>query len=66
MSAYFKQRIKVFTATWDCPLLPRESKIWPTVSRINSAYGDRNLVYSGMPVDSYEPEELQVSVGDLN
>jgi glycine dehydrogenase len=31
----------------------RRHKVWPTVSRIDQAYGDRNLVCSCPPVDSY-------------
>jgi glycine dehydrogenase len=32
----------------------REAKFWPTVSRIDSAYGDRNLVCSCLPLEAYE------------
>ncbi|ADR21982.1 glycine dehydrogenase (aminomethyl-transferring) [Marivirga tractuosa] len=37
----------------------RQSKFWPSVSRIDSAYGDRNLMCSCIPVSEYEdkPEE---------
>jgi hypothetical protein len=31
----------------------REHKIWPTVGRIDSAFGDRNLVCSCPPVEAY-------------
>ncbi|HEY5087466.1 MAG TPA: glycine dehydrogenase (aminomethyl-transferring), partial [Gemmatimonadaceae bacterium] len=31
----------------------RESKFWPSTARIESAYGDRNLVCSCPPTDSY-------------
>jgi len=31
----------------------KESKYWPPVSRINDAYGDRNLVCSCEPIESY-------------
>ncbi len=31
----------------------RENKFWPPVSRINDAYGDRNLVCSCEPLESY-------------
>ncbi|MDQ6828873.1 MAG: aminomethyl-transferring glycine dehydrogenase [Gemmatimonadota bacterium] len=31
----------------------REWKFWPTVGRIESAYGDRNLVCSCLPTDAY-------------
>ena len=35
----------------------KSSKFWPSVSRIDSAYGDRNLMCSCIPVDAYEQEE---------
>jgi glycine dehydrogenase len=31
----------------------RENKFWPSVSRINDGYGDRNLVCSCEPIESY-------------
>jgi glycine dehydrogenase len=31
----------------------RESKFWPSVGRVESAYGDRNLVCSCLPTDAY-------------
>jgi glycine dehydrogenase len=31
----------------------REHKFWPTVGRVESAYGDRNLVCSCLPADAY-------------
>ena len=37
-----------FPAPWT-----RESKFWPAVSRINNAYGDRNLVCSCAPLEAY-------------
>ena len=53
----------VLTENWDRPYtrekavfpLPytRESKFWPTVSRIDSAYGDRNLVCSCVSIEEY-------------
>ena len=52
--------------TWDRPYsrekavypLPyvRARKFWPSVSRIDSAYGDRNLVCSCVPTDAYATE----------
>jgi glycine dehydrogenase len=29
------------------------NKFWPTVSRVDDAFGDRNLVCSCAPIDSY-------------
>ena len=34
----------------------RARKFWPSVSRIDSAYGDRNLVCSCIPTDAYATE----------
>lgn len=31
----------------------REAKFWPSVSRIDNAYGDRNLVCSCLPLEAY-------------
>lgn len=36
----------------------REAKFWPSVRRIDSAYGDRNLMCSCVPVDQYEEVDL--------
>lgn len=38
----------------------QESKFWPAVSRIDNAYGDRNLVCSCLPVEAYEHKEESV------
>ncbi len=35
----------------------RNNKFWPTVSRIDSAYGDRNLMCSCIPISEYQTEE---------
>lgn len=35
----------------------KEAKFWPTVARIDSAYGDRNLMCSCIPVSDYAEEE---------
>ncbi len=53
----------VLTENWDRPYsrekasfpLPyvRANKFWPTVSRIDSAYGDRNLICACTPVEEY-------------
>ncbi|MGB1908235.1 MAG: glycine dehydrogenase (aminomethyl-transferring), partial [Spongiibacter sp.] len=39
-------------ATWPVASL-REGKYWPTVNRIDNVYGDRNLICSCPPVESY-------------
>ena len=53
----------VLTENWDRPytrekaVFPlsytKSNKFWPTVSRIDSAYGDRNLVCSCLPIEEY-------------
>lgn len=35
----------------------KEAKFWPSVSRIDSAYGDRNLVCSCLPIEEYAKKE---------
>lgn len=32
----------------------KENKFWPSVARVNNAYGDRNLVCSCIPISEYE------------
>ncbi|MBA3556984.1 MAG: aminomethyl-transferring glycine dehydrogenase [Gemmatimonadaceae bacterium] len=41
-----------FPAPWT-----RDRKFWPSVARIESAYGDRNLVCSCLPADAYVEAE---------
>ncbi len=36
----------------------KENKFWPTVSRIDNAYGDRNLVCSCIPIEEYSGQEF--------
>jgi glycine dehydrogenase len=45
--AYTRERA-AFPAEWT-----RDFKFWPAVARVESAYGDRNLMCSCPPVDSY-------------
>ena len=62
----------VITAdSWDRPYsrqkaaypLPyiKESKFWPSVSRIDNAYGDRNLMCSCLPLEEYAKKEVVLS-----
>lgn len=39
----------------------REAKFWPSVSRIDNAYGDRNLVCSCLPVEAFEEKSESVT-----
>jgi glycine dehydrogenase len=32
----------------------KDNKFWPTVGRVDDAYGDRNLVCSCLPIEEYE------------
>ncbi len=58
------------SGNWDYPYsrekavfpLPfvKAKKFWPSVGRIDDAYGDRNLMCSCIPVDAYENEAQQV------
>ncbi|MBL7871922.1 MAG: aminomethyl-transferring glycine dehydrogenase [Cyclobacteriaceae bacterium] len=34
----------------------KEAKFWPSVSRVDNAYGDRNLVCSCLPLEAYNQE----------
>jgi glycine dehydrogenase len=44
-------------AAFPLPYL-KENKFWPTISRVNNTYGDRNLICTCEPVESYmEVEE---------
>ena len=36
-----------------------QSKFWPTVSRIDNTYGDRNLMCSCIPVEEYAEEAME-------
>ena len=36
---------------------PRVDRYWPPVSRIDGAYGDKNLVCSCLPVDAYRDDD---------
>jgi glycine dehydrogenase len=40
----------------------KEAKFWPAVSRVDNAYGDRNLVCSCLPMEIYSKAEENVSL----
>jgi glycine dehydrogenase len=40
----------------------RERKFWPHVARVESAFGDRNLVCSCLPMESYAMEGAAASI----
>ena len=35
----------------------QQNKFWPSVSRVNNTYGDRNLVCTCEPIESYQEQE---------
>jgi glycine dehydrogenase len=39
----------------------KDAKFWPAVSRIDNAYGDRNLVCSCLPIEAFEKSEESVT-----
>ncbi len=59
---------RLLSENWDLPYsreqaaypLPflKKSKFWPSVTRIDSAYGDRNLVCSCIPLEDYAEQDL--------
>lgn len=40
----------------------KEAKFWPSVSRVDNAYGDRNLVCSCLPIEEYSGKEETATV----
>src|SRR5436190_19404876 len=58
----------ITTDVWDKPYsrqkaayplaFVKEAKFWPSVSRIDNAYGDRNLVCSCLPMEEFEKAEV--------
>jgi glycine dehydrogenase len=42
----------------------RFNKFWPTVSRVDDAYGDRNLMCTCVPVDQYAEGQPIASISD--
>jgi glycine dehydrogenase len=61
----------VLTGEWNLPysrekaVFPSENvkanKFWPSVRRIDSAYGDRNLICSCIPVEEYASTEAEIA-----
>ncbi len=45
----YSREVAAFPAPWT-----RESKFWPSVGRIDNAWGDRNLICTCPPIESYE------------
>ena len=65
------QRV-VMASHWDKPYSREKAafplkalefnKFWPAVSRIDSAYGDRNLICSCLPIETYAEAEAEVAL----
>jgi glycine dehydrogenase len=53
----YSRQLAAFPLDW-----VREHKFWPSVSRVDSAYGDRNLMCSCIPVDAYEQHQEEMTV----
>ena len=49
--AYSRQK-----AAYPLPFV-REAKFWPAVSRVDNAYGDRNLMCSCLPIEEFSKED---------
>lgn len=45
----YSRELAAFPAPWT-----KEHKVWPTVGRIDGAYGDRNLICTCPPTESYQ------------
>jgi glycine dehydrogenase len=39
----------------------KDNKFWPAVSRVDNAYGDRNLVCSCLPIEEYSKKEESIT-----
>ena len=56
-------QVDILSDTWDCPYSRtiavhpaswlKQHKVWPSVNRIDNVYGDRNLICSCAPIESY-------------
>ena len=54
--AYAREKA-AFPAPWTL-----ENKFWPPVGRVDDSYGDRNLVCTCDPVDSYRMENIKLQI----
>lgn len=54
--AYTREKA-AFPAPWTL-----ENKFWPPVGRVDDSYGDRNLVCTCDPVDSYRMENIKLQI----
>ncbi len=42
------------------------NKFWPSVRRVDDAYGDRNLICTCAPIESYAEQESEVAAVEMN
>jgi glycine dehydrogenase len=54
----FQKSIKKEKAVYPLPFV-KARKFWPSVSRIDNAYGDRNLFCSCIPAEEYEQPVIE-------
>jgi glycine dehydrogenase len=54
----YSREVAAFPAPWT-----RVNKFWPSVGRVDNVYGDRNLVCSCPPLESYMDAPVGASVG---
>ena len=40
----------------------RENKFWPSIGRVDDAYGDRNLICTCAPIDAYRKESYEIAI----
>eukprot|EP00871_Galdieria_phlegrea_P005778 jgi/Galph1/688/GphlegSOOS_G5426.1 len=52
----YSRQVAAFPASWS-----KSFKFWPSVSRIDDAYGDRNLICTCPPMESYMEAEQKVA-----
>ncbi|KAL0482770.1 glycine dehydrogenase [Acrasis kona] len=56
----YSRQVAAFPTRWTREVF----KFWPTVARIDSAFGDKNLICTCPPLDSYSSEPVLVAKGD--
>ncbi len=61
MSSKWNQPYSREKAAYPLPYV-QASKFWPTVRRVDNAYGDRNLMCSCIPLSAYEEQGQQAEV----
>merc|ERR550517_2389886 len=68
---------QIFSSTWDRPydremaafpaeFVRSDNKLWPSVGRIDDSYGDKNLVCTCPPMESYESPYIVARLSSVN